>query len=65
MLEYVGPTYRTIAANLSIAIFYTMGTLFLPLLAYVIKDWRYFTMAISLPMLFAVIVIFFVPESAR
>jgi len=64
-LEYVGPTYRTLVANLSIAIFYTIGTLILPWLFLGIGNWRIFALAISLPMSLAIVAIFLVPESAR
>ncbi|CAL8106518.1 unnamed protein product [Orchesella dallaii] len=65
VLEFCGPTYRTLVANLSIAIFYTLGTILLPLLATTISNWRIYALVISLPMLLALLALFFVPESAR
>ncbi|ODM94683.1 Organic cation transporter 1 [Orchesella cincta] len=65
VLEFCGPTYRTLVANLSIAIFYTLGTILLPFLAQLIGNWRIYALVISLPMLLALLALFFVPESAR
>ncbi|KAK2704056.1 organic cation transporter protein-like [Artemia franciscana] len=65
MLEYVGPKYRTLVANLSIALFYTTGTVVLPWIAYAIFDWRIFSLVTSLPLLFGAAAYWLVPESAR
>lgn len=65
VLEYVGPTYRTLVANLSIALFYTMGTTLLPWIAWGISDWRMLSLATALPMASAVAAYWIVPESAR
>jgi len=65
VLEYVGPTYRTLAANLSIAIFYTIGGLIVPWLAVLVGDWRLYTIVLSVPMLLGLLAYFLVPESAR
>ncbi|KAK4014106.1 hypothetical protein OUZ56_026651 [Daphnia magna] len=65
VLEYVGPSYRTMVANLSIALFYTAGTTLLPWIAWGISDWRMFSLATSIPMTLAVTAYWIVPESAR
>ncbi|XP_032796189.2 organic cation transporter protein [Daphnia magna] len=65
VLEYVGPTYRTLVANLSIALFYTAGTTILPWIAWGISDWRMFSLATSIPMASAIAAYWIVPESAR
>ncbi|XP_057381734.1 organic cation transporter protein-like [Daphnia carinata] len=65
VLEYVGPTYRTLVANLSIALFYTAGTTLLPWIAWAISDWRMLSLATALPMATVVIAYWIVPESAR
>jgi hypothetical protein len=65
VLEYVGPTYRTLVANLSIALFYTAGTTILPWIAWGISDWRMFSLATSIPMASVVVAYWIVPESAR
>jgi len=49
----------------SIAIFFTLGTLLLAGMAMWIQNWRTYGLAISLPMLIALVAIFVVPESAR
>lgn len=49
----------------SIAIFYTLGTLLIPVLAWYISNWKTYALVISLPMLLALLALFFVPESAR
>ena len=65
VLEYVGPTYRTMVANLSIALFYTAGTTLLPWIAWAINDWRMLSLATALPMASVVVAYWIVPESAR
>ncbi|EFX84114.1 hypothetical protein DAPPUDRAFT_21975, partial [Daphnia pulex] len=65
VLEYVGPTYRTLVANLSIALFYTAGTTVLPWIAWGISDWRMFSLATSIPMASVILAYWIVPESAR
>ena len=65
VLEYVGPRYRTMVANLSIAIFYTAGTTLLPWIAWAIGDWRNFSLITAVPMAAALLAYWIVPESAR
>ncbi|XP_071442498.1 organic cation transporter protein-like [Hetaerina americana] len=65
VLEYVGPSWRTFVANMSIAIYFTLGTVTLPWIAYAISDWRYFAIASSAPLLLAALTPWMVPESAR
>jgi len=65
VLEYVGPKYRTIAANAAIALFYSTGSVLLPWIAWGIGDWRKFSLATSVPMSFALLAYWIVPESAR
>ena len=64
-LEYVGPEYRTVVANMSIGIFLTAGSISTGWIAYGIANWRYLCYIVSAPMLLALITPFFVPESAR
>ena len=61
----MGPKYRTIVANLSIALFYTAGTTILPWIAWGISDWRMFSLATAVPMASALTAYWIVPESAR
>ncbi|XP_046391762.1 solute carrier family 22 member 13-like [Ischnura elegans] len=65
VLEYVGPSWRTFVANMSIAIYFTLGTVALPWIAYGISNWRYFAIASSAPLLLAAFTPWLVPESAR
>ncbi|CAL4095430.1 unnamed protein product [Meganyctiphanes norvegica] len=65
VLEYVGPSHRTLVANLSIAIFYTLGTVVIPWIALGLGDWRLLSAVISLPMLLGGLAFWLLPESAR
>lgn len=65
MLEYVGPKWRTFVANMSIALFFTMAACALPWIAYVIADWRWTSVATSVPLVLAIATPWVVPESAR
>lgn len=65
MLEYVGPKYRSIVGNLSMAIFFTAGTTVLPWIAWLISDWRMFSLATSIPMLLVLFTHWILPESPR
>jgi MFS transporter, OCT family, solute carrier family 22 (organic cation transporter), member 13 len=65
VLEYVGPSWRTFVANMSIAIYFTLATVLMPWMAYFIADWKLFCLATSMPLLLAVFTPWIVPESAR
>ena len=65
VLEYVGPRYRSILGKLSMAVFYTAGTVVLPWIAWGISDWRKFSLATSIPMLLASFAPLVLPESPR
>ncbi|KAI5635852.1 sugar transporter domain-containing protein [Phthorimaea operculella] len=65
VLEYVGIKHRTWVANMAIAFYFGTGCLVLPWIAWGINDWRYFSLAISAPMLFVLLAPFCVPESTR
>ena len=65
MLEYIGPKHRTIVANISIALFFTFGTIVLPWLAYGFKDWRLFNNLTAITMVLAIYSFWLLPESAR
>ncbi|KAF2356102.1 Major facilitator sugar transporter-like [Trinorchestia longiramus] len=64
-LEYFAPEHRTLVANMSIAIFYTLGTVIVPWFAILVSDWRLFSVLCSVPMLFGASAYYFVPESVR
>ncbi|XP_072935447.1 solute carrier family 22 member 3-like [Epargyreus clarus] len=65
VLEYVGPSYRTLVGNLPIAIFFGGACVLLPWIALWISDWRKLLWVTTLPMVINVLVPFLVPESAR
>ncbi|CAH0698722.1 unnamed protein product [Spodoptera exigua] len=65
VIEYVGSRYRTVVANMSIALYFGMGCLCLPWLALWIGDWRMLLWVTSLPMLLVVFAPFVLPESVR
>ncbi|CAH2099470.1 unnamed protein product [Euphydryas editha] len=65
VLEYVGTKYRSLVANMSIAMYFGGGCLLLPWLALGISDWKNLSLAMALPMLLALATPFVVPESAR
>ncbi|KAG7172755.1 Carcinine transporter-like 1 [Homarus americanus] len=65
VLEYVGPRRRTLIANMSIALFFTAGTVALPWLAVAAGNWRLFTALSCTPMIFGCFAFWVLPESAR
>ncbi|XP_072936137.1 carcinine transporter-like [Epargyreus clarus] len=65
VLEYIGPRYRTLVANTTMAIYYGGGCLLLPWLALWLADWRKLLWVTSGPLVMIAIVPFTVPESAR
>ncbi|CAH0712858.1 unnamed protein product, partial [Brenthis ino] len=65
VLEYVGPKWRTFVANMSIAIFFTLGASLLPWIALWADDWRRYALGISAPFIIAAFTPWLVPESAR
>ncbi|XP_041564330.1 beta-alanine transporter isoform X2 [Drosophila elegans] len=65
VLEYVGPKYRTLVANLSLALFYCPCTMLMPWIALSAGDWRRFSAYASLPIVLAMFSYCLIPESAR
>ncbi|XP_076295140.1 organic cation transporter protein [Lasioglossum baleicum] len=65
VLEYVGPRWRTFAANMAYGVFFTLGGMTLPWMAYGISNWRTFSIVSSLPLAFAALTPFLLPESVR
>lgn len=49
-MEYVGPKYRTLVANLSLLLFYTPFTMLMPWIALASGTWRTFAIMASLPL---------------
>lgn len=65
VIEYVGPKYRTLVANMSFGLYFAVAAGLLPWIAYWIADWRILSMATACPMIVAFIAPWIVPESAR
>ncbi|XP_046971681.1 organic cation transporter protein-like isoform X2 [Vanessa cardui] len=65
VLEYVGTKYRSIVANTSIAMYFGGGCLLLPWISLWISDWKFISVAMSVPAVFALATPFVVPESTR
>ena len=64
-LEYVGPNSRTFVANVGYGLFYTMGSMIMPWMAYFIADWKIFAIATSVPLASVIFTPFILPESVR
>lgn len=65
VIEYVGPKYRTLVANMSFGIYFAFAASILPWIAYWISDWRILSVVTSFPMIVAFLSPWMVPESAR
>ncbi|XP_034659080.1 carcinine transporter [Drosophila subobscura] len=64
-METVGPQYRTLTANLSLATFYTVGACVLPWIAYACNGWRTFAVLTSVPIIILILMCLIIPESPR
>lgn len=65
VIEYVGPKYRTLVANMSFGIYFAAAAGLLPWIAYWIADWRILSIVTAFPMVVAFLGPWIVPESAR
>ncbi|XP_012062744.1 PREDICTED: organic cation transporter protein-like [Atta cephalotes] len=65
VIEYVGPKYRTLVANMSFGIYFAAAASLLPWIAYWIADWRILSVVTAFPMIVAFLGPWLVPESAR
>lgn len=65
VLEYVAPKMRTFGLNLSIGIFYCLGSVITPWLAVWLGDWKLYLVATVLPALIVPFFYFVIPESAQ
>ena len=65
VIEYVGPRYRTLVANMSFGIYFAAAAGLLPWIAYWIADWRILSVVTAVPLVTAFIGPWIVPESAR
>ncbi|XP_015597114.2 organic cation transporter protein-like [Cephus cinctus] len=65
VLEYIGPKCRTFVGNMSYGVFYTMGCMCLPWIAYYVANWKTLAVVTSVPMCFVILTPWIVPESVR
>uniref|UniRef100_A0A3B5AFW4 Solute carrier family 22 member 5 n=1 Tax=Stegastes partitus TaxID=144197 RepID=A0A3B5AFW4_9TELE len=63
--ETLGPRVRTIFSTAGMCMFFGLGYMFLPLLAFFIRDWRKLLLCLALPGFLYVPLWWFVPESPR
>uniref|UniRef100_A0A3Q1AQQ2 Solute carrier family 22 member 3 n=1 Tax=Amphiprion ocellaris TaxID=80972 RepID=A0A3Q1AQQ2_AMPOC len=64
LTEIVGVEYRR-TVGILFQMFFSVGVLILPLLAYFITDWRWLQVVITAPYIFFLVYYWFVPESPR
>ncbi|XP_037304887.1 solute carrier family 22 member 2-like [Pungitius pungitius] len=64
LTEIVGVQYRR-TVGILFQMFFSVGVLVLPLLAYFIPDWRWLQVVISVPYVFFLFYYWFIPESPR
>ncbi|XP_010899171.1 solute carrier family 22 member 5 isoform X2 [Esox lucius] len=63
--EILSPSIRIIYSTLGVCMFYTIGYMALPGVAFFIRDWRMLLLALTLPGLFYIPFWWFIPESPR
>lgn len=63
-LEWLDVEHRTVAGVLS-STFWTGGVMLLALVGYLIRDWRWLLLAVTLPCVPGILSLWWVPESAR
>lgn len=64
-MEYLRPSMRTIGLNICIGIFYCLASMAVPWTAMILRSWKMFLIAISIPHLFVISFYYIVPESAQ
>lgn len=65
LVEYIAPKYRSILANTSFALFFTTGISILPWISLASGHWTTISLVTSVPMAFALLAPFVLPESPR
>lgn len=63
-MEWLDVEHRTVAGVLSSS-FWSMGVMLLALVGYLIRDWRWLLVAVTLPCVPGIVCLWWVPESAR
>jgi hypothetical protein len=64
-MEYLRPGMRTLGLNMCIGLFYCVGSIAVPWVALVAREWRHFLLYLSAPMLLVPCYYWLLPESAR
>lgn len=65
VLEFVAPKYRSLMANVSFAVFYTLFVTTLPFMALALAHWKLIALVTSVPFAIAIFTPLFMPESPR
>ncbi|XP_041789476.1 solute carrier family 22 member 7a [Chelmon rostratus] len=63
-IEWTDVKHRTFSGTI-ISLSWSLGNMFLALLAYYIRDWRHLTLAVTAPCVAAIVAWWWLPESAR
>ncbi|KAK2828100.1 hypothetical protein Q5P01_019134 [Channa striata] len=63
--EILGPQVRTIFSTAGVTLFFAVGYMLLPLLAFFIRGWRMLLLSLTLPCVLCMPLWWFVPESPR
>uniref|UniRef100_A0A8D0G648 Solute carrier family 22 member 7 n=1 Tax=Sphenodon punctatus TaxID=8508 RepID=A0A8D0G648_SPHPU len=63
-MEWVDIQHRTMAGILT-SIFWSIGNMFLALIAYLVRDWHWLLFTVTMPCVPGIVALWWVPESAR
>uniref|UniRef100_A0A3B3TLF8 Solute carrier family 22 member 21 n=1 Tax=Poecilia latipinna TaxID=48699 RepID=A0A3B3TLF8_9TELE len=64
-MEVLGPRTRTLFSTAAVSLFFGVGYMLLPLIAFFITDWRMLLLALMLPSCLCMPLWWFIPESPR
>ncbi|XP_030649717.1 solute carrier family 22 member 5 [Chanos chanos] len=64
-MEILGPRVRIVFSTVGVCIFFSIGYMSLPIVAYFIRDWRMLQLALTMPCFLYVPLWWFIPESPR